>query len=79
MTPRILVTGFIALAAVLGAKLTALLLFAAAVLVTGAHLLPLLTAVAILGTVLVLAERVASITLRTGWGIVPARKARAAW
>jgi hypothetical protein len=48
----------------------------------GAHLAPLLlaaAAIAIGGTVLVLAERVASVALRTGWGCVPVRKARAAW
>jgi len=49
--------------------------------VIGAHFAPLLlavAAVAIGGTTLILAERVASTTLRTGWGIVPARKARTA-
>jgi hypothetical protein len=47
----------------------------------GAHLAPLLltaAAVAIGGTVLVLAERVTTTILRTGWGCVPVRKARAA-
>ena len=79
MTPRILTVAFITAAAVLGAKLTALLLFAVAVIVIGAHLLPLLTAVAIIGTVLVLGERVAATILRTGWGIVPCQKVVIAW
>lgn len=55
-------------------------LSAALCAVLGAHLGPLLLAVAtvaIVGAVLILTVQVASVVLVTGWGCVPARKARA--
>lgn len=73
MTARILFVALMALPCALGAHLAAILLFAAAVVIVGIHLLPVLVPVAIVGAVLFLLGRIAATVRRTGWGIFPVR------
>lgn len=79
MNPHVLAAGLLALPVLLGAKLAAILVLALAVLAAGIHLLPLIAVLGIPGTALLLAARVITVIWQTGPGIVPARKARAAW
>jgi hypothetical protein len=78
MTARILLIAFIA-ACVLGGHLSAVLLFAVAFIVVSVHLFPLLAMIAVVGTALVLLERVTVTAWRTGWRCIPIARARAAW
>ena len=76
MNPKTLALVFLAaLPCALGAHLAAILLFAAAVVIAGIHLLPVLVPVGIVGTVLFLMTLIAVTVRATGWGCSPMRRA----
>jgi hypothetical protein len=77
MTARLLVVTVAALPCVLGAHLTAVLLFAFAVAAVGLHLLPVIVPLALVGAVLILSVRIAVTIAQTGFGCAPMRRAMA--